>query len=415
MSLVKRFLLSIVVLKYGGSSIATTDDLQGVARQVVRCKASGEDPVVVVSAMGETTDQFMMMANQITPRPGARELDMLLSVGERISIALLAMAINAEGPYEAVSLTGSQVGIITDTNHTQAKIVEVRCDRIRQVLERDQIPIIAGFQGVSVEKEITTLGRGGSDTTAVALAAALGASQCRIMKDVEGVFTADPQEVSEAHVIGQVDYDQMLDFSATGSKVVAADAVSLARQHGIPVAVGSSVTGAVGTIVTEGDFSRGGVSGLVSSRNLTPVRLGKQSDLAAALTDLHADGVVIQGLHSESTRPLFLLDKKVTAPGGIVTHLLEASDWGKRAHIYRRNYARISVIGSGLEPGGKHFARLLSLVEEKHVVPRWYCCSPGRVSFCVPDKIVNNLLSHLHHCLIESARQDNSPAGISTV
>lgn len=391
------------MLKYGGSSIATTDDLQRVARQVIRCKASGEDPVVVVSAMGETTDHFLMMVNQITKRPGARELDMLLSVGERISIALLAMAINTEGPYEAVSLTGSQVGIITDTNHTQAKIVEIRCGRIKQVIEKGQIPIVAGFQGVSVEKEITTLGRGGSDTTAVALAAALGAPQCRIMKDVDGVYTADPREVSEAHVIEEVDYDQMLEFSATGSKVVATDAVSLARQHGIDIAVGSSVTGAVGTIITEGDFTRGGVRGLVSYRNLVAVRLGSQADLAPALADIHADSIPIQGLHSEATKPVLLLDKKTTGPHGIAAQLLNSTEWGKRARVHKRIYARISAIGSCLEPGGKHFARLLAFIEEKRVVPRWYCCSPVRVSFCVPDRIVHELLEHLHHGLIESA------------
>lgn len=358
---------------------------------------------MVVSAMGKTTDHFLMMANQITKRPGARELDMLLSVGERISIALLAMAINSEGPYEAVSLTGSQVGIITDTNHTRAKIVEIRCDRIRQVLEKGQIPIIAGFQGVSVEKEITTLGRGGSDTTAVALAAALGASECRIMKDVDGVYTANPRDVPEAHIIEQLDYDQMLEFSATGSKVVATDAVSLARQHGINVAVGSTVTGAVGTIITEGDFTRGGVRGLVSYRNLVAVRLSSQTDLAPALADIHADSVPIQSLHSEATKPVLLLDKKITGLHGIATELLEATEWGKRARIYKRIYARISAIGSGLEPGGKHFARLLALIEEKHVLPRWYCCSPARVSFCVPDRTVNAMLAHLHHGLIESA------------
>ncbi|TKJ37584.1 aspartate kinase [candidate division LCP-89 bacterium B3_LCP] len=394
--------LPIIVLKYGGSSIATTDNLVAVARQVIRCKASGEDPVVVVSAMGETTDHFLTMVDQITDHPGARELDMLLSVGERISIALLAMAINSEGPYEAVSLTGSQVGIITDTNHTRARIVEIRCARIHQVLEKGQIPIVAGFQGVSVEKEITTLGRGGSDTTAVALAASLGAVQCRILKDVDGVYTADPREVPNARIINQVDYTEMLEFSATGSKVIAADAVTLARQHNVDIGVGRTDTGAVGTIITSGDFTKGGVRGLNALRDLGAIKLGRQSDLSSSLSDLHAEGVIIRSLHSESTRPVILIDKKYVEPGGVYTDTLLSTEWGSRAYLYRRTFGRISAIGSGLEPGGKYFARLQAIIEENKITPRWYCCSSVRVSFCIIDSRVNELLYRLHHGLIES-------------
>lgn len=391
--------MPIVVLKFGGSSLATTEQLRSVARQVIQTKTGGEDPVVVVSAMGDTTDRFLEMAYEITGNPRARELDMLLSVGERISIALLALAINAEGPYEAVSLTGSQVGIITDTNHTQAKILEVRCGRIHQVLQKGQIPIVAGFQGVSTEKEITTLGRGGSDTTAVALAAALGAVQCRLMKDVDGVYSADPRQVPDAKVINRLDYDQMLEFSATGSKVLAADAVSLARQHSVEIAMGLMTTGAVGTIVTSGDFTGGGVRGLVALRSLTALRLNQPADLGPALSDLRHQGLSIRGLHSEASRPLLLLDDNKSA----LSALLEEALWGKRISQYRRLYARVSCVGSALEPGGKYFSRLLAVLQDHGSRPRWFCCSPLRVSFCVPDGEVQDLLARLHADLVETA------------
>ncbi len=393
--------MSIVVLKYGGKSIATTEHLRAIARQVIRTKAAGEDPVVVVSAMGDTTDRFLKMAQEITARPHARELDMLLSVGERISIALLALAINAEGPYEAISLTGSQVGIITDTNHTQAKIIEVRCGRIHQVLQKGQIPIIAGFQGVSTDKEITTLGRGGSDTTAVALAAALGAAQCRIMKDVAGVYTADPQQLPQAQVIDRLNYEQMLEFSATGSKVLASEAVALARQHGVEISVGLSTTGAIGTIITAGDFTGGGIRSIVTLRQLVAMRLNHPQDLARVLAELHAQRLPIRGLHSEASRPVLLLDH-MKPP---LEDLLGFADWGARTKQYRRLYARVSCIGSGLDPGGRHFSRLLASLEEHGTRPRWFCCSPVRVSFCVPEGEVQSLLEHLHQGLISPGEQ----------
>jgi aspartate kinase len=391
--------MPIVVLKYGGKSLATTDQIKAVARQVIQTKASGEDPVVVVSAMGDTTDRFLDMANQITSNPRPREMDMLLSVGERISIALLALAIDAQGPYEAVSLTGSQVGIITDTNHTQAKIVEVRCGRIHQVLQKGQIPIVAGFQGVSTEKEITTLGRGGTDTTAVALAAALGAVQCRIMKDVAGVYTADPHQVPEARVINKLDYDQMLEFAATGSKVLAADAVALARQHSVEIAVSLATTGAVGTIVTSGDFTGGGVRGIVALRAQTALRLTHPEDLIKVLEDLHREGLPIRGLHGDASHPVLLLDANKSA----LETLIASPPWSGRINQYQRLYARVSCIGSGLEPGSKHFATLLSLLQQQGSPPRWFCCSPLRVSFCVPDRETQDLLVRLHAGLVDGA------------
>jgi aspartate kinase len=390
----------IVVLKYGGASVATTKNIHDVARQIIQCKANGEDPVVVVSAMADSTDRFLKMAYEITNQPRPRELDMLLSVGERISIALLAMAINAEGPYEAISLTGSQVGIITDTNHTRAKIIEVRADRIYQVLSRGQIPIVAGFQGVSIEKEITTLGRGGSDTTAVALAAALGAKQVRIMKEVDGIYSADPNQVEEARVIDRLNYEQCLEFAATGSKVLAADSVALARQHGVEIAVGRANNGTIGTIVTSGDFTRGGVQGIVAVRSLIPVKLGQQTDLSSALTFIKREGLIVRGLHSEAARPVLLLDTKEVDRTSLRQMIDAADAWGPRADIYSRLYARVSVMGAELEAGGRHFQEILYSLEELKLAPRWFCCSPIRVSFCIPEGRAKSALQFLHHKLI---------------
>ncbi|MFH1735267.1 MAG: aspartate kinase [bacterium] len=392
----------IIVLKYGGSSIATTDNVKAVAQQIIRCKASGEDPVVVVSAMGESTDHFLTMAYQITEHPTARELDMLLSVGERISIALLAMAINSEGPYEAVSLTGSQVGIITDTQHTRARIVEIRCGRIHQVLEQGLIPIIAGFQGVSTDKEITTLGRGGSDTTAVALAAALKAKQCRIMKDVNGVYTADPRTVEDAHIINSLDYDQMLEFSATGSKVLASDAVALAREHRVEVAVGRTDSGAVGTIITSDNFTRSGVRGIVAKQGLIAYKLAKQSDLDQVLADFSAEGIPVQGLHSDGIKPVLLIEVSSQDMQKSLNIVCSKSTWAERTFRYKRPYSRLSIIGAGLEPGRELFGRILSILEEHHITPRWYCCSPVRVSFCIPEGLTKKTVKLLHRRLISS-------------
>jgi len=226
--------MPIIVQKYGGSSVADIERIRLVARRVVQTKRAGNDVVVVVSAMGKTTDSLLAMASQINPSPSSRELDMLLTVGERITMALLSMAIQAEG-VDAISFTGSQCGIITNASHNRAQIVEVRPFRVLDELENGKVVIVAGFQGVSYKREITTLGRGGSDTTAVALAAALGASHCEIYSDIEAVYTADPKVVLDARRLAEVSYEEMLELARHGAKVLNADAVEFARRAGIAV------------------------------------------------------------------------------------------------------------------------------------------------------------------------------------
>ena len=245
--------MSLVVQKFGGTSVADPDRLRAVADHVARTRRHGDQVVVVVSAMGKETDELIHLAQQVTTDPPGREMDMLLTVGERKAMALLCMALHEIG-VPADSFTGSQAGIVTDTFHTRARILEVKADRLRACLDAGKVPVVAGFQGVSTGKDITTLGRGGSDTTAVALAAALGADACEKYSDVPGVFTADPRVVPDARRLAQVSFE-MLEIAATGSGVVAFRAVEFARNHGVPIHVRSSFSWEPGTWVREEDPS----------------------------------------------------------------------------------------------------------------------------------------------------------------
>jgi aspartate kinase len=242
--------VALVVQKYGGSSVADADGIKRVAQRIASARKAGDDVVVVVSAMGDTTDELIDLANRVSPLPPGRELDMLLTAGERISMALLAMAIASLG-LEAQSFTGSQAGVITDSTHGKARIIDVTPGRIATSLEGGAIPIVAGFQGVSqTSKDITTLGRGGSDTTAVALAAALNADVCEIYTDVDGVFTADPRIVAAARKIPRLSYEEMLEMAACGAKVLHLRCVEYARRYDLPIHVRSSFSNKVGTWVS---------------------------------------------------------------------------------------------------------------------------------------------------------------------
>src|SRR5215212_4558577 len=241
-----------VVLKFGGTSVADAERVRRAAGRIVQARENGCRVVAVLSAPGKTTDELVAMAHEVSDRPHPREMDMLLSTGERISCALAAMVINDLG-HEAISLTGSQAGIVTDTSHTKAKIVEVRADRIRQGLDEGKIVLVAGFQGVSTAADVTTLGRGGSDTTAVALAAALGADVCEIFTDVAGVFSADPRLVPNARKLVQVSFEEMLEMAASGAGVLQLRSVEYARNYGIPIHCRSSFDERPGTFVLDED------------------------------------------------------------------------------------------------------------------------------------------------------------------
>ena len=252
MRAVPLWTMSLVVQKFGGTSVGDADRIRAVADHVARTRRSGTDVVVVVSAMGRTTDDLVRLADDVSSVQPDREIDMLLSSGERISMSLLCMALAGLG-VDAVSYTGSQAGMITDTAHTRAKILEVRGDRLRETIAAGGVPVVAGFQGMSLDREVTTLGRGGSDTTAVALAAALGADACEIYTDVSGVFTTDPRIVPGARKLARVSYEEMQEMAATGGRVLALRSVEFARNHNVPLHVRSSFTWEPGTWVEEED------------------------------------------------------------------------------------------------------------------------------------------------------------------
>ena len=254
-------MMARIVRKYGGSSLREPEQIRQVARYIADLKWNGDEVVVVVSAMAATTDELLSLARKLHPDPPRREMDMLLSTGERISCALLAMAIEAEG-VSAISYTGSQVGIITDTHHGEARIVDVRPTRLLQALEEGQVVVVAGFQGVSVNKEITTLGRGGSDATAIALAAAIKADRCELMKEVQGLHTANPNAVPDADVIEVLDFNSALRLARGGANALQSEAARLALDHRVPLAIGNTATDKIGTIVTDRPFDCGEILGV---------------------------------------------------------------------------------------------------------------------------------------------------------
>jgi len=281
--------LPLIIQKYGGKSLASTDDVKAVAAQVVARYDKGDRLAIVVSAMGDTTDKYLTLARGVNESASGRELDVLLSVGERISIAVLSLAINALRPGLAVSLTGAQAGIITDTQHTAARIVEVRAQRVRDILAQGQIPIIAGYQGVTTDKNISTLGRGGSDATAVALGIALGAERVEFMKDVAGISTADPKEIPGARIIEQMGYTEALELTGCGAKILQLPAVELAAEHKMPLAVGDARTGRIGTIVSERPLARRSLTAIVFVPSVTHYPL---PDMPFAVLDtLRRDGI----------------------------------------------------------------------------------------------------------------------------
>jgi aspartate kinase len=358
--------VGLVVQKYGGSSVADAEGIKRVAKRIVEAKKNGHQVVVVVSAMGDTTDELIDLAEQVSPIPTGREFDMLLTAGERISMALLAMAIKDLG-HEALSFTGSQAGVITDAVHNKARIIDVTPGRIRDALELGAVAIVAGFQGVSQEsKDITTLGRGGSDTTAVALAAALDAEVCEIYTDVDGVFTADPRVVTKARKINEIPYEDMLELAASGSKVLHLRCVEYARRYNIPIHVRSSFSGHQGTWVRNrqeaGEGEEGmeqaiisGVAHDTSEAKVTVVGVPDKPGEAAAIFRTISDAeinidMVVQNVSAASTG---LTDISVTLPKTDGHRAMEALTKAKPqigfdSLRYDDQIAKISLIGAGM-------------------------------------------------------------------
>jgi aspartate kinase len=383
--------MPVIVQKYGGSSVADAQRIRAVAERVVEAKRGGHDVVVVVSAMGDTTDDLMAMAHDLAPVPNPRELDLLLTSGERVAMSLLSIAINAAG-FGAASYTGSQAGIITDTAHGKAKIIDVRPGRVLQALARGDIVIVAGFQGVSTAYDVTTLGRGGSDTTAVALAAALEAEACEIYTDVQGVFTADPRIVPGARKLHAVSYEEMLELAASGAGVLQLRSVEYARTHGVKVHVRSSFTDEPGTWITEEDIRMeqaiiSGVAAEDDEAKITiedvPDRPGIAATIFRAVADEGASlDMIVQNAARDGKADVSFLVPKADLPRVSATIERVVKEVGGSGHTVDDGVARVSLVGAGIKSHPQVVADMFAALAEHGVNIEMIATSSIRIS-CV--------------------------------
>jgi len=401
--------VSLIVQKFGGSSVADAASIKRVARRIVATKAEGHDVVVAVSAMGDTTDELIELAHSVTENPDPREMDMLLTTGERISMALLAMAIKSLG-VDARSYTGSQAGMMTDSQHGAARIVDVSPDRLREALDEGAIAIVAGFQGFNRDsKDITTLGRGGSDTTAVALAAALNADVCEIYTDVDGVFTADPRIVPKAHKVDIVTFEEMLELAAAGAKVLHIRAVEYARRHGVTLHVRSSFADKEGTLVvaTRGDKMEEpiitGVAGDLSEGKITVVGVpdvpGKAAEIftIVAGTGANIDMIVqnVSAAVSGLTDISFTLPK--TDGDKTLAALRDAqSAVGFTDLAYDDNIGKLSVVGGGMRTNAGVSAQLFTALFEAGINMDMISTSEIRISVITRGEDLNRAVAAVH-------------------
>src|SRR5215211_1675065 len=381
----------IVVQKYGGTSLGAPERITAVARRVVDAAQDGRRVVVVASAMGDTTDELLELAAAVSPARHARELDMLLSAGERISIALLSMAILDLG-RDAVSFTGEQAGIVTDTAHGKARILDVRSTRVQDALAAGKIAIVAGFQGVTAEAEATTLGRGGSDTTAVALAAALGAEVCEIYTDVEGVFTADPRLVPEARKLHAVTYEEMLELAASGAKVLQVRSVEIARSHDVKLHVRPAFSPADGTWIREEDermLEKALISGVTHTREETLYRVDgtTPSRLFAALAEaaVNVDTIVQTGPEIVFSAPADDRDAAADVLDGLSVGWSARDDLGK-----------VSVIGAGMKSHPGVAAKAFETLADAGIEPEVVTTSPIKIACHVRTDQVDEAVVALH-------------------
>jgi aspartate kinase len=380
-----------VVMKFGGTSVADPERLKNVAARIVGAQTEGTRVVAVLSAMGDTTDELVRLAYAVSPRPKPRELDMLISVGERISCALAAMAIHDLG-HEAISLTGSQAGIVTDTIHGKAKIVDVRAHRIHEALDQDKIVLVAGFQGVSTAYDITTLGRGGSDTTAVALAAALGADVCEIYTDVDGVYTADPRIVPAARKLHELSYDEMLEMASAGARVMATRSIEVARSHNVKLHVRSTFAASEGTWIREEEemLEKALIAGVVHQReeSVYDVETAETAPLFAALADasVNVDTIVQLGDgHIVFSAP------PEDRPD--VERVLDAL--GKRWSL-REGLGKVSLVGAGMKSHPGVAAKAFAALAGEGIEPAVVSTSPIKIACHVPTDEVERAVRALH-------------------
>jgi aspartate kinase len=420
--------VSLVVQKYGGSSVADASGIKRVAQRIVATRKAGDSVVVVVSAMGDTTDELVDLATQVSPLPSGRELDMLLTAGERISMALLAMAIANLG-LEGRSFTGSQAGVITDSAHGRARIIDVTPGRIRSALDQGAIPIVAGFQGVSqAGKDITTLGRGGSDTTAVALAAALGADVCEIYTDVDGVFTADPRLVSSAQRLPWISYEEMLEMAACGTKVLMLRCVEYARRYSIPIHVRSSFNNRAGTWVsgaghhaegeTEDEMEQAIISGVAHDRSEAKITVvgvpDKVGEAARIFRVIAAAGInidmIVQNVSAAATGRT---DISFTLPRedgqAAVTSLGQLqAEVGFDSILYDDRIGKISLIGAGMRSHPGVSATFFGALAEAGVNIEMISTSEIRISVIVDESDVPVAVAAAHRAFDLGSGQEEA-------
>ncbi len=424
-------LVSLIVQKYGGSSVADADSIKRVARRIVETKRAGHDVAVVVSAMGDTTDELIDLAEQVCDNPPGREMDMLLTSGERISMALVAMAINEAGE-EARSYTGSQAGVITDSSHGAARIIDVSPGRIREAIDQGAIPIVAGFQGVSSEtKDITTLGRGGSDTTAVALAAALDASVCEIYTDVDGVFSADPRVVARARKVPYITYEEMLELAAVGAKVLHLRCVEYARRFNLPIHVRSSFSQLDGTFVLSPDaiakaVAEGtameqpiisGVAADVNDAKITvvgvPDKPGEAAKIFRALAEAKINvDMIVQNVSAEATGRT---DVTFTCPQGSAPSAMKAlhaqrDDIGYQDLLVDDAIAKVSLVGAGMRSHPGVSATFFSALAENGINVEMISTSEIRISIVTRSADAKKAVAALHTAFGLDADDGNSEA-----
>jgi aspartate kinase len=399
----------IVVMKFGGTSVADAERIKRAAKRIVEKREEGFSVVAVLSARGKTTDELISMAEEVSDAPDAREMDMLLSTGERISCALCAMAINDLG-HRAISLTGSQAGIVTDESHTKARILDVRADRVRAALEQDHIVLVAGFQGVSTADDVTTLGRGGSDTTAVAVAAALQARECEIYTDVAGVFSADPRIVPDARKLPLVSFEEMLEMAASGAGVLQLRSVEYARNHGVRIHCRSSFENCPGTVVvSEGESMDH------SERPLITAVTHSTSEAMVTLTGVsHELGIAARIFEAlaEANVDVDMIDQNVpTSAGGkaeisftvphedvrLATGALEKLTGGPfEGMVTQREMGKVSIVGAGMRSHPGVAAKVFKVLAGEHINIEMISTSPIKISCVIAREHVERAVQALH-------------------
>ena len=396
--------MKLIVQKFGGTSVADTSSLKIVAERIIDRKKKGYELVVVPSAMGSSTDELIDLANELSEQPTPREMDMLLSAGERITMSLLSMHLNSLG-HSSFSLTGSQAGIITTSRHGKAEIEEISGERVREGIERGDIVIVAGFQGFNRDtKEITTLGRGGSDATAVALAAALGAEKCEIFTDVEGVFTADPRIINSAKLIDEITYDEMLEMSSSGAGVLMARSVEFGRRYNVPIIVKSTFTNNKGTVVKEKTMEEAIVSGVTHNDKEVkftlfgvPDQPGIAGTVFGSLSEIGINvDMIVQNVSKES-----ITDISFTAPSEQQKDVEDAlknisKQLDAKGYDVDENIARISIIGAGMKSESGVASKMFKTLGDNKINISMISTSPIRVSCVISSNDIEKALNVLH-------------------